>query len=65
MLKRVSQAFERNGLDITSDEWVVLVRLSAKAGLSQTEISEMIVRDKSRMTRIITSLRIAWPDTTP
>lgn len=56
MLKRVAIAFADNGLDISSDEWTVLVRLRFEDGLTQTAISEMISKDKTRTTRIISSI---------
>ena len=52
-LRRV---FVAAGLDVTPDQWVVLYRLAETAGLTQAELGERTVKDKTTITRILDRL---------
>lgn len=47
------RAFKANGFDITPEHWAVLNCLWEKEGISQTEIAEIVVKDKTNLTRIL------------
>ena len=47
------RAFKANGLDITPEHWAVLNCLWEKDGISQTEIAERVMKDKTNLTRIL------------
>ena len=48
--------FVRSGLDITPEQWVVLYRLHAQQGLTQSELGDRTVKDKTTITRILDRL---------
>ena len=48
--------FVASGLDVTPEQWVVLFRLSQRQGLSQSELGERTVKDKTTVTRILDRL---------
>ena len=52
-LRRV---FVAAGLDVTPDQWVVLYRLAETEGLTQAELGERTVKDKTTITRILDRL---------
>ena len=53
-LKReLIKSFNKEGLKITPNQWVLLYRLWNKDGLSQVELSDMTFKDKANITRII------------
>ena len=43
----------RNGLDITADQWAVLYRLYQQDGLAQHELAERLLKDKTNVARIL------------
>ena len=47
------QTFERNGYDITPEQWAILNRLWEKEGQSQKNIADRIVKDTPNTSRII------------
>ena len=47
------RAFKANGLDITPEHWAVLNCLWEKDGISQAEIAERVMKDKTNLTRIL------------
>jgi DNA-binding MarR family transcriptional regulator len=49
----LNKNFKNNGLDVTSDQWQVLVTLWNNEGLTQTEISDKLVKDKTSLTVIL------------
>lgn len=49
----INSAFQRNGLNVTSEQWGVLKCLWQKEGISQTEIAEKVNKDKASVTRIL------------
>jgi DNA-binding MarR family transcriptional regulator len=52
--RKLSQAlFDSNGVDLTSDQWIVLKRIAEKEGLMQKEIAGLVSKDPGSVTRII------------
>lgn len=50
------QAFNQHGLEITPEQWIVLVRLWQRDGRTVSELSESTQRDKPTMSRILDSM---------
>lgn len=48
--------FMASGLDVTPEQWVVLFRLREREGLTQSELGERTVKDKTTVTRILDRL---------
>lgn len=48
--------FLQHGLELTPEQWVVLVRLWEKDGQSQTALSESTLRDRPTMSRILDTM---------
>ena len=48
--------FVNSGLDITPEQWVVLFRLHERQGLTQSELGDRTVKDKTTITRILDRL---------
>jgi DNA-binding MarR family transcriptional regulator len=48
--------FLQHGLELTPEQWVVLVRLWEKDGQSQSALSESTLRDRPTMSRIIDTM---------
>jgi DNA-binding MarR family transcriptional regulator len=48
--------FNQHGLEITPEQWIVLVRLWARDGLTPSELSESTLRDRPTMTRILDTM---------
>jgi DNA-binding MarR family transcriptional regulator len=48
--------FVRSGLDVTPEQWVVLFRLHEREGLTQSELGDRTVKDKTTVTRILDRL---------
>lgn len=49
--KNIVQAFERDGLDYTAEDWAVLLVLTGKPDVTMSDLSESTFRDKTTMTR--------------
>ena len=47
------QAFRQAGVDITTEQWVLMDALYQKNGLSQTELAEISFKDAPTISRII------------
>ena len=45
--------FNRHGLELTPEQWIVLVRLWQRDGRTVSELSESTLRDKPTMSRIL------------
>lgn len=45
-----------NGLNVTTEQWAVLVTIYNKPGISQTEIAKLSLKDKANITRILDGL---------
>jgi DNA-binding MarR family transcriptional regulator len=57
-LKReLQQAFRRQGLSTTAEQWAVLNRLWEQQGLSQVQLAERTFKDKPNMTRMLDVLQ--------
>ena len=50
------EEFERAGLDITKEQMLVLKKLDEHGDLSQNDLAELIFRDKSSLTRLLTTI---------
>lgn len=45
--------FKDNGIDITIDQWLVLNALSENEEITQSDLAEIVFKDKASMTRLI------------
>ena len=60
-LVRAAQAFKqyahevmiKQGIDMTSDQWIVLKRISENSGINQRELASGIFKDPASVTRIL------------
>jgi DNA-binding MarR family transcriptional regulator len=48
--------FREHGLEITPEQWIVLVRLWVRDGQTPSDLSEATLRDRPTMTRILDSM---------
>jgi DNA-binding MarR family transcriptional regulator len=48
--------FSEQGLELTPEQWIVLVQLWQKDGQTQSALSELTLRDKPTMSRIIDTM---------
>jgi DNA-binding MarR family transcriptional regulator len=48
--------FREHGLEITPEQWIVLVRLWERDGRTPSELSEATLRDRPTMTRILDTM---------
>lgn len=53
---RTYKEFMGYGLELTPEQWIVLVQLWRKDGQSQTALSELTLRDRPTMSRIIDTM---------
>ena len=51
--KAKNKLFRDLGIKITSDQWIILKRLSEVEGQTQRELSESIIKDPASLTRIL------------
>ncbi|HSK14405.1 MAG TPA: MarR family transcriptional regulator [Phnomibacter sp.] len=56
LARRLQKYFRENGLDITVEQWSVLVHLWKYDGVSQQELSTRTFRDKPSITRLVDNL---------
>lgn len=49
----LSNLLKKEGLSITNEQWIVLKIISKNPGVSQTEIAEESLKDKTNITRIL------------
>lgn len=49
----LSRKLKQSGLDISSDQWSVLIYLSEHDGPTQTELAQKLHKDRSNLTRIL------------
>ena len=54
--RRLIRNFRENGLDITPEQWTVLLFLWEKDGVSQQELCNATFKDKPSMTRLIDNM---------
>lgn len=52
-----SQFLEKKGFDLSSEQWVVIKRLSESPGLKQRELAQQTFKDPASMTRILDILQ--------
>lgn len=48
--------FQRNGFDMTPEQWFILNKLAERSPQSQTELGESLIDDRPNMTRLLTAL---------
>jgi MarR family transcriptional regulator, organic hydroperoxide resistance regulator len=53
---RTYKEFLSHGLELTPEQWIVLVRLWEKDGQSQSALSESTLRDRPTMSRILDTM---------
>lgn len=53
----LATAFKQNNIDITAEQFSILVVLWYKDGISQKEISEQLNRDKTTITRVLMNMK--------
>jgi len=49
----LSRKLKQSGLDISSDQWSVLIYLSEHDGPTQTDLAQKLHKDRSNLTRIL------------
>lgn len=54
--RKLSRNFRQNGMDITPEQWTVLLSLWEKDGVSQQELCKATFKDKPSMTRLIDNM---------
>ncbi|MBR4845680.1 MAG: MarR family transcriptional regulator [Bacteroidaceae bacterium] len=54
--RKLVRNFRANGLDITPEQWTVLLSLWEKDGVSQQELCNATFKDKPSMTRLIDNM---------
>ncbi len=52
----LERAFQAQGFNVTSEQWGVLSKLWEQEGMHQTELSQMVNKDKHNVTRILNLL---------
>lgn len=52
----MNKVFREEGLEISSEQWTVLINLWEKDGISQQELSDVAGKDKTSTTRLIDAL---------
>ena len=57
--RKLSRNFRQNGLEITPEQWTVLIFLWEKDGVTQQELCNATFKDKPSMTRLIDNMRIS------
>lgn len=53
----LATAFRQQAIDITAEQFSILVALWYKDGISQKEISEQLNRDKTTITRVLVNMK--------
>ncbi|WP_394750243.1 MarR family winged helix-turn-helix transcriptional regulator [Spongiimicrobium salis] len=52
----LNEVFRAEGLDVSKEQMVVLMKLHQKDGLTQNELAELTFRDKSSMARLLSKM---------
>jgi len=52
----LTRRFQQAGYDVTPEEWVILNRLWEQDGLSQNELAERTIKDKTTITRFLNQM---------
>jgi DNA-binding MarR family transcriptional regulator len=56
MLRTLQRNFNKSGYSVTSEQWLVLVSLFDKDGLTQNELCDATSKDKPGITRILKNM---------
>jgi len=56
MKASLTRRFKAAGHDLTPEEWVILTRLWPKDGLSQNELADTTLKDKTTITRFLVQM---------
>ena len=54
--RKLCRNFRQNGIELTAEQWTVLLLLSEKDGVTQQELCRSTYRDKPSMTRLIDNM---------
>lgn len=52
----LNNAFQRNGIPLTAEQFSILMLLAQEDGINQQEISRRLERDKTTVTRVLTNM---------
>ncbi|MHC1751015.1 MarR family winged helix-turn-helix transcriptional regulator [Humidesulfovibrio sp.] len=55
-LRRINQDLQTGGYPITSEQWTALVHIWNQGGLTQQELGERLMKDKTNIARLAASL---------
>lgn len=55
-LRRINQDLQAGGYPITSEQWTALVHIWNQGGLTQQELGERLLKDKTNIARLAASL---------
>ena len=56
IIKRLTKKFSETGFDVSYEQWSILVHLYRKDGQTQQELSNIAVKDKAAITRLLNVL---------
>jgi DNA-binding MarR family transcriptional regulator len=56
IIKRLTKKFSNSGFDVSYEQWSILVHLYRKDGQTQQELSNISVKDKAAITRLLNVL---------
>jgi len=56
VLKRINQDLQASGHPVTSEQWTALVHIWNQGGLTQQELGERLLKDKTNIARLLASL---------
>ncbi|CCK82025.1 MULTISPECIES: MarR family winged helix-turn-helix transcriptional regulator [Desulfobacula] len=56
IIKRLTKKFSQSGFDVSYEQWSILVHLYRKDGQTQQELSNIAVKDKAAITRLLNVL---------
>ena len=56
IIKRLTNKFSEAGIDVSYEQWSILVHLYRKDGQTQQELANIAVKDKAAITRLLNGL---------
>ncbi len=56
VLRRINQELQAGGHAITSEQWTALAHIWNEAGLTQQELGERLIKDKTNIARLLAGL---------
>jgi len=59
VLRRINQELQAGGYPITSEQWTALVHIWQQEGLTQQQLGERLIKDKTNVARLLASLEKA------